>query len=176
MKNVLNKSKDLIELFPSSLQDGLKGWQNVSYIVLSVFALDMKKMGILVLLLILDTFFGMVKSVTLKGFKSLSISTFIIGMMKKTLFIAIPFVLSIIAQGVAVDDVAKIEVWLSIVIITLILQQGYSVIANIASVLTQKDVRSKDFVSVMLEKIMQIIELLANKFIDKLKNILGNEK
>ena len=171
MIKTFKKGKDLIDLFPCDWQEVFRSWQNVSYVVLSVFALDMQKMTILVVLLIMDTFFGTIKAITLNGIRSLSGSRFLYGMLKKTLFILIPFVLSIIAQGVAVKDVAKVEVWLSIVIVTLILQQAYSVIANILSVLKNEDIRSKDFVSVMLERIMQILDLVANKIKDKLDEV-----
>lgn len=171
MIKTFKKGKDLIDLFPCDWQEVFRSWQNVSYVVLSVFALDMQKMTILVSLLIMDTFFGTIKAITLNGIRSLSGSRFLYGMLKKTLFILIPFVLSIIAQGVAVKDVAKVEVWLSIVIVTLIVQQAYSVLANILSVLKNEDIRSKDFVSVMLERIMQLLDLLANKIKDKLDEV-----
>lgn len=164
-------TKDLIDLLPTHLQEIARSWQNLSYIVLSLFALDVDKMGILVLLLFLDTFFGVIKVITIWGWHYLSGSKFFYGMLKKTLFILIPFILSLIAKGAIVSDVSKIEVWLSIVITILILQQAYSVIANMLSILTKKHIRSKDFASTMLERLMQVIESLADKLKDKLDDL-----
>lgn len=106
----------------------------------------------LLILIIIDTFFGSIKSILVgKNFTTHRLTRGVIG---KIGLITIPFVFALAAQSVGADATAISLYAINIII----LAEAYSIIANIYTIRTKKDLPEWEVTSIFLHKIQSLIE------------------
>lgn len=133
------------------------------YIVYAVFAyLNIKHdmIFILMILMISDMFFGVIKAMRL-GMK-IKMRTMLWGFCTKLSLLAIPMVVALMGKALDKDFIWTVDLAIKM----LIVNEGFSVLANIISIKQNKDVENFDFVSLT-------INYMRDFMIDKFKKNLG---
>lgn len=130
--------------------------KNITYVI-AVFAylhVSVETIIILTTLMAIDVITGVIRSGVLHGWRTVTSHLLSIGVMKKLLFLMIPFILALSAKGVGVDLMWVIS-W---AISALILSETYSALSNIYAIHTKKDVEEFDAMSYILERLRDLLE------------------
>jgi len=109
---------------------------------------------ILTILMLVDTFTGIIKTIALK--KKPTSSRLSLGILSKVTLMLIPFCLALAGKGIGLE---LITVALGTINV-LILSETYSIISNIYVIRTRKDVKEYDVISLLLNKLRKILEKL----------------
>lgn len=107
----------------------------------------------LCILIVIDTFFGSLKSILIS--KNFSTHKLTQGVAGKLGLITIPFVLALAAQSAGSDAVTVSIYALNIII----LAEVYSIIANIYTIRTKKDLPEWEVTSIFLHKVQSLIQI-----------------
>lgn len=123
---------------------------------LNFIELDETVIALYTLLLVIDIITGVLKAITL-GRKPTS-KAFLIGVMAKLTFLFIPITLAVAAKGIGID----LTLFVTTVIAALMLNEVYSIIANIYTVNTGKEAQEFD----VLSKILKFIRNFIGRLLD----------
>lgn len=138
----------------------------IRYCIYGVFIylnIDLDIVTILSYLMMGDMAAGVIKSIRLGN--KVSLSVFLWGLAIKMLLVGIPMVVALMGKGLQMDFVWAV----SMAVKVLIVNEGFSIFANILSIKQKKDVENFDFVT-------WFIELLKDFFINKFKMYFDNSK
>lgn len=128
------------------------------------FQIDAYLAKILIALIITDMISGSIKSAMLPEmtFKKSVLS---VGLLKKSVLLIIIMTLALVAKGVGIED---FKIGVSIAMKIMVLNEGLSVIYNCRSMYDMKEYKSNDFISILLEKIGNLIVFTMEKLIKKI--------
>lgn len=125
--------------------------------VMSYTGLPLEPMAILTFLVVVDTITGVGKSIyTSKNFATHRLNRGVAG---KLGLIIVPFVLALTAKAVGLNGHSLAIYALNIII----LSESYSIVANIYTIQTRKDVPEWDAMSMLLRKIKDVAEVFLGK-------------
>jgi phage-related holin len=141
--------------------DEIKGFLYGSVVYLQIDAYVAK---ILIALIIIDMISGSIKSAMLPEmtFKKSVLS---VGLLKKSVLLIIIMTLALVAKGVGVED---FKIGVSIAMKIMVLNEGLSIIYNCRSMYDMKEYKSNDFISLLLEKIGNLIVFTMEKLMKKI--------
>jgi phage-related holin len=119
---------------------------------------------ILIALIITDMVSGSIKSAMLPEmtFKKSVLS---VGLLKKSVLLIIIMTLALVAKGVGIED---FKIGVSIAMKIMVLNEGLSIIYNCRSMYDMKEYKSNDFISLLLEKIGNLIVFTMEKLMKKI--------
>jgi len=154
----------------NNFMETLSGWgESFKIFVYGGFAfLNMNSdvVNILFWLMLFDTALGVVKSITLG--KKFSFKKLVWGMVTKVSVLLMPMILALIAKGLSFDFN-----WFVISVVNvLVVSEGFSAITNILSIRQKKDIKSVDFVTVLIQKVRDGLQKIIERL---LGNIEGGE-
>jgi len=121
--------------------------------VLNYLSIDQEKFTILAILMALDLLAGGYKAWKFNCFSMIAMRN---GLIAKVFFLLIPIAIALMAKGIELD--VKWIIFQTVAM--LIVADGYSVIANIYSASTLKEVAEIDIVSAMLQFIRKAFEII----------------
>ena len=125
--------------------------------VLHKTGLPIEQVSILGVLLALDYFTGIGKSLVIGRPVTSRIGW--VGLLSKTSILIIPLVLALMAKGVGIEFVGFVEYSISL----LILNESYSVLANIYAIKEKKELPEWSVIELILRKIQEAAESLLEK-------------
>lgn len=117
---------------------------------------------ILSVLMLCDMFFGIVKALRL-GVK-VRISTMMWGFVTKISLLMIPMVVALMGKAIGKDFIWAVDFAIKM----LVVNEGFSILANILSIKNKKDIENFDFVSLTINTLRDFV-------VNKFKNYV-NEK
>ena len=120
-------------------------------------------------LMLLDTVFGITKSIVLG--KKISMQILLIGLLSKFLFILFPLVLALIGKGVNFDFRWAVTTVLSLMIVA----EGISIFTSFLSIRTKKEIRQEDYITKILIAIRDMLKSVLNQLFDKIRNFKISE-
>jgi len=120
-----------------------------------------KEIGMVLIFLIFgDMLFGSIKAAVLPNLE-FKINIFWIGLLKKSLLLIIIMTLALVAKGLGFTDFKKM---VTVVMKIMVLNEGISIINAVRSIWTKQDLKSSDFISILINKIEENLK----KYMDKL--------
>jgi len=130
--------------------------KNISYIPAFLIGagLDVQAIGILALLMIVDTLFGVLQSGTLRGWSSITSGRFWRGIISKMMILFVPSVILLAGKGSGLDFTVLVQGTVTL----LILSELYSIIGHVYSVRTGKQTTEFDAVAFVLLKLRDILK------------------
>lgn len=123
--------------------------------------IDANVAGILFLLMMIDTFVGVIKVFTLG--KKFTFRRLIWGIVTKISVLTIPLTVALMAKGVNID----LTNFVVVVMDVLIVAESFSILTNMLSIKSREDIENRDFITILIKKIRDAL----GKVIDRL---LGN--
>ena len=139
-------------------------WLEFKVILYAIFAfLEIKAdiVFILSILMIVDTFLGIVKSVYVSKLQ-FSFNRLLWGLVSKAGVLLVPIILALTAKGLGYDFKWLVEIVLKL----LILSEGLSSITNILSIKDKKDIKNEDFISKILHTLRRVFKKAINRIIN----------
>jgi phage-related holin len=114
---------------------------------------------VFITLMAIDVFTGILKSYRIHGSQSIKSTTMAVGILAKATMLLIPLVVALVGKGVMID----MDLVVRGVLYMLILSEGYSILGNIQSYKTGKDLPEFDAVSAIIKQIRKILLALMKK-------------
>ncbi|AQX87167.1 phage holin family protein [Elizabethkingia bruuniana] len=136
------------------------------YVLYGVFAylnIEAEVITILSVLMIIDTFCGITKSLRLGNKFNISIMAW--GFATKFLILIIPLVVALMGKPLHKDFTWAVDVTIRV----LIVNEGLSILANIASVYSRKNIQNVDLISRLIAWIRSLFISMAEKFMQNIK-------
>lgn len=124
---------------------------------------------ILLLLMFVDTFFGIAKSIKLKV--RITFGRLFEGLMSKTMCLLIPMVLALVGKGLGYDFKILPDTILKILIVA----EGFSIITSFYVMRTGKEPAEVDIVTMLLSSIRKGLMSLINFWLKKVEEPIGVE-
>lgn len=148
----------------SFIENHINELKTALYSIFVFLNIDTDVVKVLCMLMLIDTFSGVVKSFILG--KRFDFKTLFFGICSKLLILLIPMVLALVGKGISKTyDFTTI---LDAVLKILVVSEGLSIITNFYVVRTGKNVRNFDVVTVILSALrrymMRFIELTIKNF------------
>jgi phage-related holin len=137
------------------------------YGVILYFQMDKEVSIVLITLIFIDMFAGLIKAAVLPELE-VSMKTFFAGLLKKSLMLLIVMVLALVAKGLGFADFKDM---VTIVMKIMLLNEGISIFNSIRSIYNKKEYKSSDFISVLIEKIGEMLV----KYMDKLMRLFDDK-
>lgn len=137
----------------------------VLYGLIAVLEINEKDLGWFFAIMAFDMFFGAIKSVVVPTL-SFDTKVFFFGFLRKLTLLALVLFVATLAKGLGYNDMTGIT---TKIIQTLMITESISVLHCIKSILSFKESKSKDFITMLIEG---FIRYLGNK-IEKLAKVLN---
>jgi len=148
--------------------DSVKEWIIKAVGGLFVFLeLDINVVIILAYLMVLDTFWGVIKAVTVTSI-DFNFKMFYLKGLGKLSFLFIPLTLALMAKGIGLDFRIFVEGVVKIMILT----EGISIITNFISIKDNKNYKNGDFATELIHFIRNYLIM----FLEKIKAGFGKVK
>lgn len=133
--------------------------KNTSYVAVFVGAtnylhLSPESAAVLGVLIVTDVVTGVVKSATLRGWRSVRSSIMERGLVAKSLIVIAPATVAVAGKGVGVDLSSLAQSIISV----LILSEAYSIIGNLYSVRTGQETHEFDAVAYVLQQVKEVLK------------------
>lgn len=141
------------------------------YAVFTYLNLDFDVVQILGYLMIIDTFLGSVKAISIDKI-DFRFRVLLVGFVSKGGILLLPFTLALVAKGLSYD----FNWFLVTVLDILIVSEAISIIGNTIAIKTKKPIKNFDAVTVLLKAIRNSLISLFNRFIKKLENPKDEEE
>ena len=119
---------------------------------------------ILAVLMMIDTFTGVVRTIRIRGGQSFTSMRLTSGIIRKSLIIIVPLVIAWAGKGAGID----LSTLAQGVLAVLVLSEAYSILGNIHAIHIGKDVREFDAIA-------WILGLVRSELENKLKSAGGNK-
>ncbi|OLS16008.1 MAG: hypothetical protein RBG13Loki_0386 [Promethearchaeota archaeon CR_4] len=130
--------------------------KNFGYIPAIFFGLSTEAYGILALLMIVDTITGVIRVGVVHGWRSVNSHNLSFGILSKMCLILVPVVVSVAGTGAGVDLTMIAKGALSVII----LSEGYSILGNVQSIRSRKDIDEFDAINFLLSRLRKMLEKL----------------
>ena len=127
--------------------------------IVTYIGLDTRALFVLGILMILDVVTGVIKSGTIRGWRSIKSMKLTSGVLAKLVTILVPIVVALAGLGIGANLVFVASSALTI----LILAETYSILGNIHSVTVGEEKPEFDAVGAILEMFRDVIENYFNK-------------
>jgi toxin secretion/phage lysis holin len=138
--------------------------KHLSYITVLFAGLSLESYGILAVLMLIDTFFGVLRVGVVHGWRHVKSYKLSAGVISKITVIMLPALLAWVGRGAGVQLLQLAESTLCV----LILAEFYSILGNVYSIRIRKDVQEFDAVSAIIKGVRTIIERLLKKDIENI--------
>jgi phage-related holin len=158
-----------LQIDPTYFEALCKYGNQIKTAIYSVFIflnIDVDVVKILIWLMIIDTGFGIVKSVVMG--RRFSFKRLFMGLSIKTLVILIPMTLALVSKGLNTYDFTPL---VDIVLKILLVSEGYSILTSMYVIKTKKDVKELDIVTLLLESLRKGLRGLIEMWLGKLENM-----
>lgn len=132
--------------------------KNIGYIPAFLLGMSMHSFGILFIFILLDIFTGIWRVGVVVGGNGIKSRHAINGLASKMLFILIPLVIAYTGKGIGLDLTKMAGGFLGL----LIASTGYSIIGNIYTIRTGKEVAEFDAVRLILMSIRRLLDNLTD--------------
>lgn len=149
-------NQDLTDLLGQETKPILELFRYVVYGVFVYLSIDLDIISMLSVLMFSDIVFGIMKAFRLNH--KISIITLLWGFATKLSLLTIPMVVALMGKALGYDFRWCVD----LAIKALIVNEGFSILANIISIKQNKDVENFDFISLF-------VDLLRDFFINKFK-------
>lgn len=126
---------------------------------------------ILLLLMFLDTFFGVVKAIVAN--ERVTIKKLLLGLTIKFLILLIPMMLALVGKGLSIYDFTPL---VEIVFRILIVGEGFSIITSMYIIKTGKKVEDVDIVSLMLATLRKVLLSMINMLLKKIDTAMSDKE
>ena len=133
------------------------------YGIVMYLQIDTDIAKVLIYLILFDMFAGAIKAVLVPTME-FRFATFWTGLLKKALLLIIIMVLALVAKGLGFSDFKQM---VTVVMKIMVLNEGISIFNSIRSIISKKEFKSNDFISLLIEKIEKVL----TKYMDKLIKI-----
>lgn len=128
--------------------------KNLGYIPAILIGLSLESYVILGVLMVVDTFFGVVRVRIVHGGKHIKSSKLVSGIASKAMIMVVPLLLAWAGRGAGFDMTTVAQAVLGMFIIA----ETYSILGSITSIYKGKDVPEYDFISMILGFVQRFIE------------------
>ena len=128
--------------------------KNLSYIPAIFLGLSTESYAILGALMIVDTITGVIRAGVVHGWRSVNSHNLSFGILSKMCLILIPLIVALAGRGSGVDLTIVAKGALSM----LVLSETYSILGNMQSIRTRKDIAEFDAVNFVLAGLRHTIE------------------
>jgi len=122
--------------------------------IIGTVGLATEAFAIFAVLIVLDTFTGVIRSITIRGGQSFTSMQLTSGVVSKGLIISVPLVIAWAGRGAGLDLTLIATGVLSV----LILAEAYSVLGNIHAIHVKRDVKEFDAIAWILSKVRDQME------------------
>lgn len=143
-----------------SLVEWLKG---AMYAMCLYLGVKTGSVEILILLMGIDSLLGIIKALRLG--RSFSFKVLGWGIISKFCVLIFPLTVALLGKGVDMD----LGVTVVIVMNLLIANEGISIITNILSIKTKKEIKNDDYVTIGLNAVRELLKSLAEKILTLVK-------
>lgn len=134
-------------------------FKNVSYIFVILLGFNPHSYAILAMFMVIDTATGITRSGTIHGWRSVTSHALSVGVLAKCFLILVPLLIATAGHAVGLELKTVAVSVLNI----MILSELYSILANIQSIRSGKDVAEFDVVNYMLTRLRDTIERFIKK-------------
>lgn len=135
----------------------------VVYPVFIYLNIDMEVVKVLCVLMVVDGFFGGIKAQII--YSSFEFKTFFWGFLIKILMLSIPALFALVGIGLGRDFTIFVDIAFKI----MILSEFYSILGNLYSIKTRKEVDRVDVVTMMLKAVRDFIYGMIQNSIKKIQ-------
>lgn len=134
--------------------------------------IDADIVKILMLLMFLDTVFGITKSIVLK--KDVTKGILFLGLLVKMVILLIPMVLALVGKGLKYDFTPIVDAVLRV----LVASEGLSIFTSMYVIKTKKDVKNFDIITLLLSSIRKALFNLIKMWLGQIEqpNEINNKK
>lgn len=134
--------------------------------------IDADIVKILMLLMFLDTVFGITKSIVLK--KDVTKGILFLGLLVKMVILLIPMVLALVGKGLKYDFTPIVDGVLRV----LVASEGLSIFTSMYVIKTKKDVKNFDIITLLLSSIRKALFNLIKMWLGQIEqpNEINNKK
>lgn len=135
----------------------------LAYALFLYLGIKTEVVKILFVLMMLDTFIGIIKALRLGekfSFKKLGW-----GIVSKLTILIVPMVVALIGKGLHFDLNYFVIAIMSIIIVS----EGISIITNVLAIRQKKDINNDDYITLLLKAVRKQFILLVTRLIDKTK-------
>jgi phage-related holin len=137
----------------------------VIYTTFVFLNIDVDIVKILMLLMLLDTIFGIWKAIVLS--KKVRFKILYFGLTTKTLILLIPMTLALVGKGLKTYDFTPL---VDITLKILVVSEGFSVFTSMYVIKTKKEVENIDLISMLLSAIRKGLLNLIKVWLGKIEN------
>lgn len=155
------KNIKLSDAFGSEFHEAVNAVKYIIYGAFVYLKVDLDMMKILSILMLMDTFLGVVKVISLKY--QFSFKKLLWGFTTKFLILLIPLIVALIGKGVGKDFLWAVDFTIKI----LIINEGLSCLTNILSAKNKKNIQNIDLVTVLINYIRKCVVNIALKAFGK---------
>lgn len=133
--------------------------KNLAYIPAVYLGLSMESFGILAVLMIIDTILGIIRAGVVHGWRDVTSHKASFGILSKLAMIFVPVVVALSGKGVGMNLVPIAGGALSMLIVS----ETYSILGNVQSIRTRRDIKEFDAVNYTLSRIRDLLEKMLKK-------------
>lgn len=127
--------------------------------ILVLLKLEASQIGWLLVAVLVDSFFGVLKSVRLGD--SFQYSRFVWGMTKKFSILFIPFLLASVGLFFHINMVYVVQAFIYLIVVN----DSISILANIGSIYSAKDYKTVDFIEIGIKTLIEVLTKVGNGII-----------
>lgn len=139
-----------------------------SFIFLNV---DVDVVHILIILMGVDTFFGIIKAVV--GEVKVTFKKLLLGLTIKLLILLIPMVLALVGKGLGIYDFTPL---VEMILRILIVAEGFSILTSMYIIKTGKKVEDIDIVSSLISSLRKVLFTMINILLSKIDKTIFEDK
>ena len=125
--------------------------------------LSPESFGILTVFIAIDSITGIIRAGILHGWRSVTSSRFVSGIMTKLVVVIVPLVIAWAGRGAGIDLLLLAKGTLS----ALILAESYSILGNVHAIRTREDIEEFDAIAFILTNVRESVEKLFSNQIKK---------
>lgn len=141
----------------------LNEFKAFAYSIFIYLEIDGDTVKILFWLMVIDTVFGIAKVFSLG--QEFNLRKLVLGIISKLSLLVIPLTIALIGKGLSYD----FKVFVDVVLKILIVSDGISILTNILSIRTKREVKNVDIITALLITIRKYFIKLANGFLKNIK-------
>lgn len=153
-----------LEKNDNRMEDTYKPLKDFAYLIFIFLGMKTDVVKILFILMAFDTFLGIIKALRLGN--KVDIKVLLWGIAIKMLLLGIPMTVALMAKALTFDFYYFIVAVMNIIVVS----EGISIVTNIISIKTRKEIKNEDYITMLLFAIKEGLHRIAMKFINTIKN------